>query len=431
VSSNKIAEIDKVWVDLLRSDKALPFQVLGEKKCFNERAMVDIHSFLQFVCNAEKGGRAREIVNASFDYAIKGNDYSEQVKFYALYSYVTNLKLNESLDSEAESQLLIWLGIITRLIDNTTIDSQADLVRAVHSLISITPFYSGEIYTAVSKMELKDIPYFSERQRKEEILKSQLIIEDTAWQPLFSRFENHEYFYGQIGFLIQRARTDDGGFDMVRFEKEGAQAEVLFSRKMLTRDDFLLQRALLSIGDYMVQKGSNFSFCKNSMATSRERNENWRSVFNDEKEGQHYLFKLMDRLVLGDEVTGLLKIVSESKTNDWRQLFIDYPETIAYCKASEARFDYYGAEEIYLLNSVRMSGKHRGLYSYSTYLEVLRSEDPALAPLKEVMEYNTVSGDDESPAIVFKPWHDGNLMLKLDDEEEKGLVLSYWDQSEN
>ncbi|WP_231882539.1 hypothetical protein, partial [Oleiphilus sp. HI0061] len=46
-------------------------------------------------------------------------------------------------------------------------------------------------------------------------------------------------------------------------------------------------------------------------------------------------------------------------------------------------------------------------------------------------EYNTVSGDDESPAIVFKPWHDGNLMLKLDDEEEKGLVLSYWDQSEN
>ena len=97
------------------------------------------------------------------------------------------------------------------------------------------------------------------------------------------------------------------------------------------------------------------------------------------------------------------KLVSEAKIDDWRQYIIQEPRLISYCRKMCIRFDYDGHGEIYLLNILRVSGYHVGLYSHFVYLKLKDINDiPELQPLKSAMKkYNGVAGDGYVPSLKF------------------------------
>jgi hypothetical protein len=137
-------------------------------------------------------------------------------------------------------------------------------------------------------MDEKEITFFKQEQRREEILKAKLIIDNPDWLPLFEKYEEHSYFDGQIGFLLKYSKkqisslleykTEDM-YDQNKFKDYADKSSILFSDRILKSPDFILQRALLTFGDYLIEEGLNHSFCRPDRSRARERDENWRKVF--------------------------------------------------------------------------------------------------------------------------------------------------------
>ncbi|MCP4281682.1 MAG: hypothetical protein GY776_17005, partial [Alteromonas sp.] len=89
---------------------------------------------------------------------------------------------------------------------NTAYDSAVDYVNAVKSLSSLASKLYSNVFDNLAKLESKDIQFFNELQKSEEILKAQLLINDEQWLKAFKPYHEHSYFYGQIGFLLDSCK---------------------------------------------------------------------------------------------------------------------------------------------------------------------------------------------------------------------------------
>ncbi|NRB39198.1 MAG: DUF262 domain-containing protein [Pseudomonadales bacterium] len=418
--SKKLSGKDDALVNLLRNGSYVAVQHYVENDSFTAETLTQLASFLDFMhklqtltgCEGESD--LKLLCRELFNDVLKKKGQLEQVRFYAFYLYVALVDENEAWDVAKLTGLADWLAIALRLINNTSFDSSADYVRAIHSLNDLSDCFEGDILQNFAAKNAGSISFFNEQQRNEEIVKSNLIVNDSDWKSVLQNAESHGYFYGQVGFLLDSCiDPETGGYCRDTFISNANKASVLFSDSLIETNDLLLQRALLSIGDYTIPVGSNYSFCKSAKGNARDRNENWRRVFNDKKHRQKLLFELLSKLKEGEEEQGLIDIVTSTNTKDWRQYFIKYPEVIGSCKERQARFNY--DSDVYLLKSLRMSGKHKGLMTYVLYLELLNNSNPELANLKSVMKYVSVSGDSLAPGIMFTPWQGGDLHIEYDE----------------
>jgi hypothetical protein len=122
---------------------------------------------------------------------------------------------------------------------------------------------------------------FTKEQLEEEIYKAELILSDDgfglSWQFLIEHAEKHEYFNGKISFLLTLSQNNKEAF--TDYYKK---IEPLFREDNLNLQTYLMQRALLTFGNYFLHKGGNkVTFCKNDKNTFRERSENWLAVLSD------------------------------------------------------------------------------------------------------------------------------------------------------
>ena len=336
-------------------------------------------------------------------------NYLNHTQFYSLCIFIT------TCTSPDEQKLQQWLRITRNLTQNIAYDSSMDFANAVQSINNLAKdllITEKDIYTKLATMSNTEISFFDNDQIKEEILKANLILEDEKWEKSLRLFEIEDYFYGQVGFLLQYSKKEDQ-YNRKIFKEYGRKAATLFSPQFLKKDGkgFLLERALLTKGDYTIKKGSNWSFCLPSTGSARERNENWRQVFNDE-EGSKYLKRLLENLNEDDIENNLKVIINNSMTNSWRQYFIKCPEVLKYCGKRQIRF--VDDNHIYLLSSVRMSGKHAELRTYIRY-RIYKKE--ALPGMK--IKYHYVDTDKEEPYVFVEL---NNKSLQLSYEKMKYIV---------
>ena len=100
---------------------------------------------------------------------------------------------------------------------------------------------------------------------------------------------------------------------------------------------FLIQRALLTFGDYFPENKSNFKLCLNEAGTLRTRNENWRLLFDDVEKNKHLLSLLKEIKTLKE--SEILKFLNERIKNflkkenytNWRYYFVKNPQIFVYC----------------------------------------------------------------------------------------------------
>lgn len=289
-------------------------------------------------------------------------NYWDRVYYYSFILFLKYGKgvLDESFDS--------WMRVSRNLIYNTYIQNPTDFKKAVKALHS----FSKEVFVNNSlnmedgiACEQYSISFF-DAQYKEEVKKIHYIKKSEDWRKVIEDCENHEYFFGQIGFLFELSNNTD---DINEFRHLAKQCSIFF--KGIGKNDFIFQRSLLSQGDYLISPGnsSKFSFCQNDFGSLRVRNDNWRKVYN-KKKGREVLKELITQMNSGKSLEELVQVTENMEP--WRKYIIQYPEIISYTK--DKLVDFKSSLDVRLLKGTTYKGKHFDLFLFVLLLKLKKEE---------------------------------------------------------
>ncbi len=349
--------------------------------------------------------------------------YADFVQFHAYCAYIRRYRSDLKPDAFWE-----WMRVVRNLAANSdygNLDAFQRSIRSVNDMLAD----SQNILAALAAPSAK-VAGFNQQQVREERLKAQLLQKGDGWRRRILTAEQHGYFAGQIEFffsfsgVLERWLTDgerctwddetDAGF-LCAFDNYFAKAAAVFDADGLKEfGEFRWERALLSVGDYLLKKNSNKSFLKNL-----DRDISWKRLLqgavapSDPVEARRQLVKtLFDRVDLSIGVQASLDsvIANTDPLEEWRRELVREWRAIEYCENRMIRFEDDGG--IYLLTGFRRSGRHAELFSYCFYQSVLlaMSEKGKLTPFTKV-EYYAVSTNTEPPCAFLECLCDGAVMV--------------------
>lgn len=412
------SKLDDEWLKAFNAEEFIATSDYEKLECFDviglNRSFSILDFFVAYLGQTERRDKQFDELFGIFTVP----KYVERVISYALSVFVSKLPAFELWDDRLFENLRQWIRVMKNMIQNSRIDDPDAFVSAIQSIDKVSNsildrVVNGEltVYEAIAGMQKQDISYFREVQVFEEIRKAGLIVKDPGWEELLHTYEQHKYFYGQVGFLLDFSEED-----ITNFEKYAAKAAKLYTPEMLESKEHKLERALLSIGNYLIEVGQyNHGFCLPKYGTSRLRDENWRSVF-DNKERSQYLKELLDRIDVEAIDISLDKIIDEALESDrleeWRHLIIACPETIEACEARQVRFEN-NSQNIYILSKTRMSGYYAELWTYQFFATYLNSDEANIKPFGEA-RYHWVNGRENDPCILLEGWKYKGVDVALD-----------------
>ncbi|WP_176974331.1 DUF262 domain-containing protein [Tenacibaculum sp. MAR_2010_89] len=347
-------------------------------------------------------------------------NYWERLRFYSLSKFFIQFG---QVDKENVEYLNKWMRITGNLINNTLIQSPSNYVDAIRSVNDLSANIST-IYEFVSNSNEK-IKYFSRIQINEENQKAKLILNDLRWESILISIEKHSYFDGQVGFLLDFSRNNEGKHEKKYFKEYSLKSIKLFSEQFSEGYDFLFQRALLVKGDYLVDKNQNKTFCLFDKAL-RTKNDNWRKVFNDERK-KLYLKELLDEIDDSNIELSLKKVIDNNTVKDWRKSIIEDPSNIAYCQYREIR--QYSDNNVYLLSKRQMNGRHKEIYSWDLFKREFQHKN--FFPFKNVWYWESTSW--EEPCIIISEfnYNGGRFVFEIEfDDRNNKYRVSFKDRNE-
>lgn len=357
-----------------------------------------------------------------------GFGYEEVLQFAA---YVQFLKENK--ESRGSLEFQEWMRIIFNLSSNTVYNRPLDLQRSIDGLVSLIP-YPGDILKYFANTE-KPVSGFNADQINEEILKSQLMSNRLDWRPLIFRAEEHGYFRGQIGFLLDfcgvtKAASSAGVASwndethaelQAKFNSILQKAEAMFSSKGLQDlPDFKWERALLCVGNYLLPNRMNFSFLVNSQTD----HASWKRLLRDPGVKRNVLCDLWKRLNgIQNLSVQLDTIIAESTDLEpWREALVRTPAAINYCDKRLIRFEN---DEVYLLQTTQMNGTHAELFTYCLYANMLKN----IKVNGCQVSYYSAVGTDTEPGIVLNYRYNNEwLPFYIDREGDQFVIYIFSDK---
>jgi len=358
-------------IELLRSVQNLTFNQYLELGCFDEDYFKTFKNVLNKI--SDKNGLKKFLSNTTyvdekeiFNGAIKNNlGYAELLKLFALYQHFSNEK---DID---EVNLQNWMRIVRNLVEahrlyydnaNTFADSLVFFSKLIPYRNNIVEYFRDTV-----NPEDKGFPKFIFEEEK---LKAELITQSDDWKEAIVEIENHPYFNGQIGFLLDWCKDEKGIHNIVKFIEYSEKAKAVFSDEGLKHfDNFLFERALVATGVYLLPMGNsgNFSFLINN-----NRDISWKRLLRDNNEERKVLKSLFDKINPMTLIEDLSMVVEGfSDKNDWHYYFVKQFEMIDACGNQKLiRFNRNNEDDILLLGSTMTSGFHKEYYSYSLYIEL-------------------------------------------------------------
>jgi len=124
------------------------------------------------------------------------------VMLYAWCSFL--LQFSKDLRCEAvRGSFHDWIRVIVNLAKNSNIDRNERLVAALRGSKQLSLKCGTDLLSRIANGALDESGGFNQQQQREERLKAQLILRNTAWRPLIERAETHLYFRGDIEFLLR------------------------------------------------------------------------------------------------------------------------------------------------------------------------------------------------------------------------------------
>jgi Protein of unknown function DUF262 len=216
-------------LDLLKSSQKISFNQYLDLGCFDE----DYFKTLKFVLNkiSDKGGLKTFLSDTIyaderdiFNNAIKNElGYAELLKLFALYQY---LACENDID---EINLQNWMRIIRNLVEahrlyydnaNTFADSLIFFSKLIPYRNKIVEYFRDSVNS-----EDKGFPKFIIEEEK---TKAILILQNDDWKNAIIEIENHGYFNGQIGFILDWCKDENGIHNIIKFKEYAEKAKTVF-----------------------------------------------------------------------------------------------------------------------------------------------------------------------------------------------------------
>jgi hypothetical protein len=348
---------------------------------------------------------------AFFEKAIKEPTALEYVPLIQFAAFVFYLRHHEGNVNSAS--LNEWMRVVYNLATNSEIERPDEYGRCLAGLLKLMP-HSAEILEHLSGTDIGQIG-FSPQQVREEVLKAKLILSNAAWKARIISAEEHGYFSGQIEFLLDfcgacaqaekvavKEWQEAVHVDLqMAFDLYLKKAQMTFTSSGLaptkpTAGSHLWKRALLTVGNYLVPIGSNYSF----LTDAARSGASWKRFLRGGGTGRRqHLKALWDRIdVNADVEPQLIEIItSASNLEPWRAAIANHPDVITYCGQQEIRWED-GSDEIYLLKKRQMNGAHAELFSFVLNLELAAHRD--LAPLA-LQSYQSMSMTELEPYVLL------------------------------
>ncbi len=338
--------------------------------------------------------------------------YLQYLQFSAYAQYLVHAFDDDQMDGFAS-----WMRVITNLAENTEYAGSDDLRRSFTGLLRLAP-YTNDILEHLAAKGTGAAPGFNASQFSEERIKAHLIRLGGEWPERIARAERHDYFRGQIGFILRFAGIDlsDADGEIARIDSELAQAlakpfEHYFTCAVKMVDALgsdpagagrLWERALLATGDFLPLVGSNFCL----LVTARDEAGSWKRLLGDAGKGYEHALVLKE---LWDQLTEpknfeaeLIRIIDECDDIDpWRAAIISTPSVYGYGSKKMLRFIDSEDEEtfdIYMLSKSQMNGRHAELFTFCLKQTLLHSP---LVKSFEIDYEETISTDDQ-PHLILK-----------------------------
>ena len=353
----------------------------------------------------------REVSNydllKNFTDTSKDITYETRVKFFALSMFLINFGAPKKPGEEFYKE---YERITTNIAKDFNIDSILKLRQVFEFINEICETCKNEdIYKLLEGFNdeqpksFKTIEFYKWQEKK----KLKLMQSDKRWINAINEAEQHWYLGSNLTFLIDFAENN-----VEKFKKYHEKFYDIFQED---GEGFLFQRALLTKGDYLVERGYGyggeyFSFC-NFNNNPRDKDDNWRDVFYD-KEKSKFLKNLLD------DDTSLQDIIEKfDDKKNWRYYFIKYPEILKYCRNF---FIQKNGEMIRVLTKSLSSSYQAEYYSYALCIKLREN----LKLSKEKIKYKDVTSSAENPyisisdsKISFIKNDDGKYCWMINDEQ--------------
>ena len=328
---------------------------------------------------------------------------------YAVTRYILEVDNNNIFFNE-------WIRVISNLIYNTKIDTPKLYIEAINSIDNlISRVKTKSVYSVISNLSEDEIMFFSPNQKIEEIIKSKLIVKDPSWETVFIEAENHNYFYGQIGFILKLSKNQP---DIKNFKQIFLKVASLYSEAVLKEETYLLSRSLLAIGDCFYKNGTDRTFNSNVRGTLRNRTENWRKFFDTKLSFIELIINRpdFDENNIIKSLNAIIKNELPNLKGKYFGKFVENYKLFLYAKKNVIRqYD----KNYYLLNSTRISGYFVELYTYAWFL---KNENGCSKIPEYKLSYEYVKGQDNEPGIIFKKGR-ASLVLKRDLSTRKYYIF--------
>ncbi|MDD2306061.1 MAG: DUF262 domain-containing protein [Prolixibacteraceae bacterium] len=328
--------------------------------------------------------------------------YEERIQFHAYCEYLIRwMTIDESFQAEG---LKNWMRVISNLTENT--GPYNNEKEFLNSIKGINEMLGGSNNIHDFLIIYKSINGFDPAQVQEEILKACLIEKSIEWKDLIYVAEQHGYFKGQIGFLLRLCGIEDHYRELLNCDWDEKQDIIL--RQIFTdyfekackifdnsglrielskNGDFLWERALLSIGDFLIWEGSNQSFLIN-----KDRDISWKRLLKGDKSTSHngLIKNVFDALDANNIKNSLELLISNHQVNDWRYAFIEMPEILNYLEGKRY-IRLYSAHGIVLFKKERMTSAHAELFSLKFFYSYFQNNP--IEPFKYTDYYHATGAD--------------------------------------
>jgi len=337
--------------------------------------------------------------------------------------YFTILTYHQKIKNVNHKHLKDWLRITRNLIYNTYVQNPENLYSALQSINELSNEYltdvNHELLINIIQRDNFVLKFFNRNQLNEEKTKSKFL-ENPNWKTEIEKLEFHPYFYGQINFIFKLIEDNNSGINFDEFKQYSEVIAKLFEKDF---GGFLVQRALLTFGDYLIKVGSNCSFCKTETNSLRSRNENWRRVFSN-KDKLSFLAKLIKRILEIKKqkpekyrIENALNSIINShgyNNNQWEYYFLESTFPIKKCTLPESKLleiRWNDNDDVRLLRTKAITGYHlelRTIYLLD-YLEQNFKDYKPYDKIHELWDKNTHG----HPGITLENFRNGEELYNL------------------
>ncbi|MDE5790326.1 MAG: DUF262 domain-containing protein [Muribaculaceae bacterium] len=346
-------------------------------------------------------------------------NYNDRVMLYAYLSY----RLKYGKDTGINQ----WMRVVYNLanVENNRIDSRTEVSKSIKSVKELLNF-APDILSYLA--DGKRVEAFPSWLVEEERMKAILILRDekNVWLPKLMTVEKHGYFTGQIGFILEFAgiweaykkdrslkwteEEEEVYFNrFVKYSKDAAAAFADSYEKRINDAGYRFERAVLFKGDYLPSNNAHYNLLStNTTKNNVKRDFTWKRLLRLDAEAEATKRRSFVKEVFDDAsydysnpVESLKKVFAGKSTGEeWRDFLIKYPKAIEYCQQGFIAFfdGIEGCEGILPMNSSRLSGYHRELYTMALDQEM---EGISCKPFNKGKGYTEQKVNDALPYLRF------------------------------